>query len=119
MRSVFFVKLRGWHGIFLCYRTEVAALFIYQWILYMYINNVLSVIQLTEIVAVSLCIGQKQGVFLGDTDCRVQSPHSVLDETFTYLSLGVVSSMALAWHTWFPFISIINCQDWMSRFVWS
>ena len=54
MRSVFFVKLRGWHGIFLCYRTEVAALFIYQWILYMYINNVLSVIQLTEIVAVSL-----------------------------------------------------------------
>jgi hypothetical protein len=35
-------------------RTEVAALFMYQWIVYMYMNNVLSVIQLTEIVAVSL-----------------------------------------------------------------
>lgn len=43
----FFDKLRGWHGIFLCYRTEVAALFMYQNIkamyMYMYMNNVLGV----------------------------------------------------------------------------
>lgn len=52
---------------------------------HIYINHVLSLIQLTDIVVVSLNWIEARVCFLGCGLTVESSPHTVLDETFTYL----------------------------------